>query len=39
VECSYATITSPHGHDAFLLEPEQVGAGIVGLLEEVGAHG
>lgn len=39
VACRYDTITSPHGHDAFLLEPEQVGAGVTGLLEEVGTHG
>lgn len=28
-------ITSPHGHDAFLLEPEQLGPPITALLEEV----
>lgn len=35
VPCDYTTITSPHGHDAFLLEPEQVGAGVRALLDEV----
>ena len=30
-----ATIASPHGHDAFLLEPAQVGAALTRLLEEV----
>jgi homoserine O-acetyltransferase/O-succinyltransferase len=30
------TIHSPHGHDGFLLEPEQVGAALSRLLEEVG---
>ena len=29
-----STITSPHGHDAFLLEPAQVGTALTRLLEE-----
>jgi homoserine O-acetyltransferase len=39
VPVSYSTITSPHGHDAFLLEPDQVGAAIGELLQEVSHHG
>jgi homoserine O-acetyltransferase/O-succinyltransferase len=32
----HVVIHSPHGHDGFLLEPEQVGAALARLLEEIG---
>jgi homoserine O-acetyltransferase len=32
-------IDSPHGHDAFLLEPEQVGPPITEFIEEIERHG
>ena len=32
----HVVINSSHGHDGFLLEPEQVGAALTALLEEVG---
>jgi len=35
VACTHTVVESPHGHDGFLLEPEQVGAGLRSLLEEV----
>jgi homoserine O-acetyltransferase/O-succinyltransferase len=34
-DAEYAEIDSPHGHDAFLLEPEQVGAVVAEFLEQV----
>lgn len=34
VACDHVVIDSPHGHDAFLLEHEQVGAALATLLEE-----
>ena len=37
--CRHLTITSPHGHDAFLLEPDQVGPALSDLLEEVTTDG
>ena len=37
--CDELTIASPHGHDAFLLEPDQVGPALTALLEEVGNDG
>jgi homoserine O-acetyltransferase/O-succinyltransferase len=33
--CEHVVVQSPHGHDGFLLEPEQVGAAVAQLLEEV----
>jgi homoserine O-acetyltransferase/O-succinyltransferase len=35
----HVEITSPHGHDAFLLEPAQVGPPLAALLEETAKHG
>lgn len=37
--CRAFTIASPHGHDAFLLEPDQVGPALTGLLDKVGNDG
>jgi homoserine O-acetyltransferase len=34
-EAEYAVIDSPHGHDAFLIETEQVGAAVSRFLERV----
>ena len=39
VECRYAVSDSPHGHDAFLLEADQVGAALRPFLEEIADHG
>lgn len=39
VRCDHVVIDSPHGHDAFLLEDEQVGAPLAALLEEIADHG
>jgi homoserine O-acetyltransferase/O-succinyltransferase len=33
--CTHVVVRSPHGHDGFLLEPDQVGDAVAGLLEEV----
>jgi homoserine O-acetyltransferase len=33
--CDYVEIDSPHGHDAFLIELDQVGAPIARFLDEV----
>jgi homoserine O-acetyltransferase/O-succinyltransferase len=35
----HVEITSPHGHDGFLLEPAQVGPSLTALLEESDKHG
>ena len=35
----HVEITSPHGHDGFLLEPAQVGPPLTALLEETAQHG
>lgn len=35
----HVCITSPHGHDGFLLEPEQVGPPLTALLDEADKHG
>lgn len=35
VTCEHAVIRSDHGHDAFLLEPEQVGGALAGFLADV----
>jgi homoserine O-acetyltransferase/O-succinyltransferase len=35
----HVEITSPHGHDGFLLEPAQVGPPLTALLEETHKHG
>src|SRR5690606_15360561 len=32
-------IDSPHGHDAFLLEPDQVGPPVTEFIEEIERHG
>jgi homoserine O-acetyltransferase/O-succinyltransferase len=35
----HVTISSPHGHDGFLLEPDQVGPPITALLDKAATHG
>ncbi len=35
VRCEYVEIDSPHGHDAFLLEIEQVGMAVASFIEDV----
>ncbi len=38
-DVSYCDITSPYGHDAFLLEPEVLGSFISGFLDATAWHG
>ena len=37
--CEYVEVDSPHGHDAFLIDLDQVGAPLGAFLDEVAKHG
>lgn len=37
-DVDHVVVRSPHGHDAFLLEPDQVGAALTSLLDEEGRN-